>query len=239
MTMKITECSECGCEFASVGQRRRVTCSVVCQGRLQSRRRRYSYPTTKCLHCGTTFQKTCHSSRPGRGKYCSRRCKALALPVWQHRKNRPSIRVERRCHECGATFTVQPCEIRARRGRFCSTECRNSGSARTRRAARPYVGEPSGSQFKESVRAEAGYRCQRCGRHQDDLSRRLSIHRVIPEDEGGKYEAGNVRALCMSCHRIEECEINRRLGKNIGRLSEFSRASQRVLRAHGEWWSNR
>jgi 5-methylcytosine-specific restriction endonuclease McrA len=54
------------------------------------------------------------------------------------------------------------------------------------------------------MRERQGRRCTYCARHESELGRRLDVHRLVPEDKGGRYEKENVVVVCQSCHlRLE------------------------------------
>jgi 5-methylcytosine-specific restriction endonuclease McrA len=40
--------------------------------------------------------------------------------------------------------------------------------------------------------------CQICGENKYEL---LDVHRIIPEEKGGRYEESNCVCICVSCHR--------------------------------------
>lgn len=62
--------------------------------------------------------------------------------------------------------------------------------------------EPYGKEFngilKEKIRERDNYTCQLCGKHQDRLGEKLSIHHIDENKENGGFD--NLVGLCRFCH---------------------------------------
>lgn len=60
-------------------------------------------------------------------------------------------------------------------------------------------------ELHERVRRDAKYRCQRCGKTQEENGQKLSVH----HKDGNHYndDPENTEALCKKCHRIIEAEL--------------------------------
>ena len=52
-------------------------------------------------------------------------------------------------------------------------------------------------------------KCQICGEKEYKL---LDVHRIIPGEEGGKYEEGNCVCLCTGCHRKHHTKLIKIIG---------------------------
>jgi 5-methylcytosine-specific restriction endonuclease McrA len=60
--------------------------------------------------------------------------------------------------------------------------------------------------------------CRICGEKEYSL---LDAHRIVPGEEGGKYEESNCVCLCVSCHRKVHSDLIKILGwkhSTCGRL---------------------
>lgn len=66
-----------------------------------------------CQFCGESFQAYPSDVKKGWAKYCSRKCKHLAM----------SKKVTRTCQHCGQTFEVAPSIVKHSGAKFCSREC--------------------------------------------------------------------------------------------------------------------
>lgn len=65
-----------------------------------------------------------------------------------------------------------------------------------KRFKKPFVGK---KYFKNIYKF-----CQIC--HEENYSL-LDVHRIVPGEEGGKYEHGNCVCLCVSCHRKHHSKL--------------------------------
>lgn len=60
--------------------------------------------------------------------------------------------------------------------------------------------------IRELVLERDDYRCQRCEKAFGKRRRRqLTVHHVIPRDDGGSDSLSNLIALCTHCHDYVEC----------------------------------
>lgn len=57
---------------------------------------------------------------------------------------------------------------------------------------------------KPRILKRDNYRCKRCRNKFDAI--RLSVHHIIPRDEGGSNEDSNLITLCVKCHDIIEAK---------------------------------
>lgn len=77
-----------------------------------------------CQQCKAKFEVRPHKLTIGRGKYCSRKCRALAAagkPRGAYGVRVP--RVSRACKECGKAFEAIASQVKAGNGVFCSKQC--------------------------------------------------------------------------------------------------------------------
>ena len=122
--------------------------------------------------------------------------------------NRKGPRLPRDCDICGTRYEASVRRLARGWDLCCSKRCANTKRVvrctTWRETARNYTSQNSTSRFKEAMRAKVGYRCQGCQTHQEDLARRLDVHRIIAEADGGEYVESNVRVLCAACHIAEE-----------------------------------
>lgn len=80
---------------------------------------------------------------------------------------------------------------------------------------------------RDVVLARAAGKCEKCLRVTD----RFEIDHVLPVAEGGDNGPGNLRALCVPCHRIETRKFMRghTKAKRIGRKLTARQMEQRII----------
>lgn len=91
-----------------------------------------------CQQCNVNFSVKPHKLTEGKGKYCSRKCRWLAVagkPRGAYGIRVP--RVSRACKECGKTFQTIASQVKAGNGIFCSRKC--NGRHNGKNSGRPPV----------------------------------------------------------------------------------------------------
>ena len=201
-----------------------------CSACLETRRARPHV----CRDCGATFTKTpsqnvsrCEACRESRRVTGMRACGTCQDPFTQNegqgyancpacRTGRPESRrsritVRRECEYCCAGFdSYEPPSVPPRR--FCCNEHRLAWFANAfRRQASPHWrggAHPYGPYWKamgQAISVRDGHRCRSCGRHEHDLSERLTAAHLVPERAWGghpelAHHPANLVALCRTCH---------------------------------------
>jgi hypothetical protein len=150
-----------------------------------------------CLNCGNNFYASLSVIKRNGGKYCSRQCFYESIKTENNCK----------CECCGKEFYSKPSKFLTGRGKFCSNQCRNFLQVGENHPA--WRGGISfgkycqlfNDKFKEKIRNRFGRKCFLCGKDQDEMCRKLSIHHI------DYFKASICRGkdwafvpLCGSCH---------------------------------------
>ena len=212
-------CQTCGREFRRPRwESWRKSCSRECQ--------LAAYPPkveTVCANCGEVLERHPYRIRDYERHFCDMNC----MGEWfaknqvgpEHPRWRDDLIVQ--CGYCGREFRLRT-EPRGELS-FCSPSCfghwlseNKSGenSVHWKGGYLPYYG-PNWRRQRDLARQRDGYRCQYCGKHEEELSRRLDVHHLRPFREFG-YKPGendayleanqlhNLISLCQSCHAAAE-----------------------------------
>lgn len=133
------------------------------------------HPNTACSHCGKPIYRRPKELTKYKHVYCTKRCYSDALkPIST-------------CEQCGISF-----KPKRSRGRYCSIECSNRARTGTSR-------NPVGRKQKlELLHREFDF--DTCMVEGCSYGVTLDVHRHIPGCDGGKYEVGNMFALCPNHH---------------------------------------
>lgn len=177
--------------------------------------------TVTCEYCGSEYK--VWSTQVDKTRFCSNDCKA----DWQsenvtgedhHQYN--SVKID--CHICGETVRRKPSHLEGQERVFCSYGCHREYQSRHQvgenhhmyNGGRSEKYGPNWDEQAEKARCRDDYKCQDCGRGQDEFDRALSVHHIMPRkmytDSDGKYdyERGNrlenLVTLCGSCHSKRE-----------------------------------
>lgn len=161
-----------------------------------------------CVICNRDFQVPyCHRDVI---TTCCKYCQDLKI-AWTKMKGRYVL-----CRVCDKPIWCQP----GKTHRYCSKKCkdlavsiyaweRNTHMPRTGR--KKYYG-PNWHQQRRLARERDGFRCTRCGVHENEYGKELSVHHKIPfvyfdsYIEANKLE--NLVSLCEPCHRKVHSEEN-------------------------------
>lgn len=155
----------------------------------------------ECPTCQQTFVP--RNAAMGRAdKYCSRDCYRVV------QKQRPAM-IEVPCAQCGTVFRRTQAAIHRNEHSFCSRACTSAfnsaeNSASWRGGKQPGYRGPGWPRLAETIRERDGYRCRRCGKHQDEEVTSLSVDHIIPyrsfESRTEANDPTNLVALCRVCH---------------------------------------
>mgnify|MGYP001579984914 CR=1 FL=1 len=130
-------CLVCGKEFLKPSKiskkqwQKRIYCSTTCQ--IEVRR---TSVERECLTCSTKFSEQPSRIKSGRGKYCSRECKDMALVghiPWN------KVGKIQKCLVCGNEFGVKPSRIKLGKAKYCSRKCMSIA----------FIGRPSWNKGKK------------------------------------------------------------------------------------------
>jgi hypothetical protein len=66
---------------------------------------------------------------------------------------------------------------------------------------------PWSKHMREQVRRAANYRCESCGRTEDELGYPLEIDHVRSVNRAGKTVSKNAQAYCRQCNRKKQAEM--------------------------------
>lgn len=137
-------------------------------------------PNTTCDACSAPIYKRPSDLIKFEHKYCSQLC---------YRKDNPPI--TNNCVDCGKVYRPDK-----RASKTCSRACSNKSRAGTRYKKHGYN---NSSQAKlERLRKEFNFTS--CMVDGCNYSNTYDVHRYVPGREGGKYEVGNMFAICPNHH---------------------------------------
>ncbi len=164
-------------------------------------------PNTECSVCSKSVYRRPNELRRLKNVYCSRRCQGAPFQA---------KKTTRLCAQCKQEFTY-PSYLKRK---YCSTACSN-------KARRGITYSKGGLQNKQAVRLirlqrNSGTKC--CMVSGCSYSKCFDIHRLVEGKDGGKYEDGNMFAICPNHH----AEIHRGLIK-VKQSGQFSLCVSHVL----------
>lgn len=186
-----------------------------------------------CRSCKTAWQQG--QEKPDQVKGYWYLCECCGKPVWrtpatlrehvfcsiectnQAPHNRPINKINVPCAACGKILQRFPSRLIRSENMFCNRQCHAAWKKETMIGAnnRLWKGgkideEHYGPQWiiiREIIRKRDNYTCQRCGIHQDSLSKALSVHHIVPfrlfypDHIDAAHHQSNLVSLCQSCHR--------------------------------------
>jgi hypothetical protein len=125
-----------------------------------------------CLQCGSEFKTKPFAIKRGRGKYCSRNCYGIVRSEWMKDKQfNPVYRVD-----------------------FKKDKNPNWRGG----TAYGLYSFDFKTELSELVRKRDGYKCQECGAHQMEFSRKLSVHHKDHNKRNDNPD--NLITICPRCH---------------------------------------
>jgi len=147
-------------------------------------------PNTTCSACSKPVYKRPCELRKYKSVFCSLSCYKLTVA--------PPKKV---CQNCGKLFKPW----RGTKARYCSHSCSNIA-----RRGINYDKKVSGNVSKDRVNLlRDTFGLEHCMVKSCDYGKTYDIHRLVPGKHGGKYEIGNMFALCPNHH----AEVSRGLIK--------------------------
>lgn len=144
-------------------------------------------PNAVCDVCGKEFYRRPSQALSYENCQCSRKCLGIA-------RRSP----DRNCEKCG-----EPFHPNRKTQRFCSVVCASS-------VPKPRHGRFKGVSDKSERRLailKESFAFDRCMVEGCDYKRTFDVHRLVEGKNGGKYEVGNMFAVCPNHH----AEIHRGL----------------------------
>ncbi len=154
--------------------------------------------TLICIQCGQEFHRKWYGAT--KQKLCSRKCRADL-----QRKPLPF------CEECG-----KPCK--KHRARFCSRACKviwyrgenvyNYLGDDAREFPKELVWLTFWKERAQEIR-DRDTVCRHCGKTPTENGRALDVHHRIPYRISQDNSHSNLIALCKSCHKTADHELNR------------------------------
>lgn len=146
-------------------------------------------PNTQCLHCQKPIYRRPNELSQGNRVFCSRVC-------FNNNLNRGLPKPP--CLFCNEQF-----EREHKRQKFCSRKCANNA-----RYGMKYSKSTSGNKSQQRLRLlQNSFLFDSCMVEGCDYNKTFDIHRYIPGSQGGKYELGNMFAICPNHH----AEVTRKL----------------------------
>lgn len=164
-------------------------------------------PNTKCDTCSKDIYRRPNELKRFRHKFCSKICMEHEdSPYWTARQKVKNIN----CKVCQKEFKPEK-----RTAKFCSRKCSNRG----RKGVKYNLGYLNKTQRRFYLLKENfDFNC--CMVENCDYSICYDIHRLVAGKDGGKYEIGNMFAICPNHH----AEVTRK-------LIEFKKVNNYTLKA--------
>lgn len=211
------KCAECG--GGVIRAKENITTNVFCNDKCKGKYagKHYRKNSNKsidrvkkiCENCNNPYEVI--KSRENTSKYCSMKCRAEsnAKTSVSTQQNRLMVK----CNNCDDDFEKVPSDVR--KLNFCSTDCMYNYYEKTGMFARENNGKWKGGtgfyrgknwlKQRDLTRERDQYTCQKCGIHENDYVKGLSVHHIVPykyfnDDyiEANKLE--NLISLCETCH---------------------------------------
>ena len=121
------------------------------------------------------------------------------------------------CHcDCDKEKVIRGLHLRNGSIKSCGCLSREKSRETCRKLNKRQIGENhpacySGlycKELHEKVRRKAGYKCQQCGKTQEENGQKLSVHHL----DGNHYNdnSENTEALCKTCHRVLENKLRKK-----------------------------
>ena len=195
------KCPICGTLFIPDHVNRSTSnyCSRHCVF-ISRRKKRVSF---RCLTCGKEILKLSCLVRNAERVFCNMDCKI----AWWRGSNHSSYNShECICATCGKLFLRTKSRIKDGKKTYCSSRCFGQSEALP---SIDYYG-PNWREQRRKTRKRDQYECQICGRSEEELNERLSVHHRIPFRRFGLInylianQLGNLISLCRGCHRRVE-----------------------------------
>lgn len=179
-------------------------------------RRVYGVPSARtrqlvqCTQCNKSVLRIPARLHTSTKHFCDMKCRDAWMSEHWRGSNNPNAGefFEILCTQCSKELVRPKWHKEKTKDHFCSIECYAKWQSVNRsgpqspswlggRSFEPYPPEFTQT-LRKSIRERDNYTCQDCGAHQDQLSRKLSVHHI----DGGKdnSDPSNLISLCQSCH---------------------------------------
>jgi len=170
-------CKGCNEEFLTETKRRKY-CSSECYHSHQK-------PTVaiviKCIQCSKEFYVTPKRIELGRGKYCSKECKAIATNFLAT------------CECCGKTYSLYKCRVGRK---YCSSECGRKSMFKSIGGVNHYAYRCAhANSYRREAFAIHGDKCEKCG---SDI--KVQVHHKDHNRKNNPLDGSNWLVLCRKCH---------------------------------------
>jgi hypothetical protein len=143
---------------------------------------------TKCCFCNKAIYRRPNEIQSKKNIFCSQIC---------FNKNK-GVLEEKKCESCSVFFKPDK-----KTSKFCSRACANYG-----RKGSKYSKESKGNKSRRRLDIlKSKFSFEKCMIEGCEYNKTYDIHRLIKGKDGGKYEVGNMFAICPNHH----AEIHRGL----------------------------
>lgn len=153
-------------------------------------------PNTECCVCKKPIYRRPYQIEKTKNLYCSRAC----LTTIQRTRN------EATCEYCGVKFFPKHS---SKNPKTCSRTCSN----KNRRGVK-YVKQSSNHSKERLELLKSKFNFCSCMVEGCEYNKTYDVHRLVEGKNGGKYEIGNMFAICPNHHAelhrglIELCKVN-------------------------------
>lgn len=165
-----TNCGDCGDDMTIKRYRYEQSENNYCSDECQWNSMRKEKVTIECENCEKEKEKyPSHAERVNKN-FCSEKCRI------EYKGD--SSRVEVQCEKCETTFDKLNCEVERTETHFCTRDCRYEYYS-----SEEFNHDDYGrgfSEMKAEVRQRDDCECQICGRDEDDIGRKPSVHHITP-----------------------------------------------------------
>jgi hypothetical protein len=202
---EIRKCKNCENEFKIQRSSSKKYCSHDCYTKSnigQDHNNWMEKEISECKTCGNNFKKYKSTEQ----NYCSRVCVDKGKTDIYYRTIK--------CTYCENRFSKRKKLITDDQRHFCSVNCSNqwlsenqtgkdnSNWSEELRPVNNYG--PNWSLVRKQTRERDNYTCQKCDKNEEEFSKKLDVHHIIPFRLFDKFEHGNdlrnLITLCKSCH---------------------------------------
>lgn len=175
-------CKLCGKTFLTESKRRLI-CSKECYNSRRPRDVKVAI-TVNCLHCKTPFNVTPKRIELGRGKYCSKECKAKAKEFIST------------CQYCSKEFKTYVSRIEQK---YCSKECQVQSvfidNKKVGADHYNYKGAVHANTYRREAFAIHDNKCFKCGTDEN-----VQVHHIDHNRRNNPSDGSNWEILCLNCH---------------------------------------
>lgn len=138
-------------------------------------------PNCECAICGTQMYRRLKRSKSGQF-YCSKQCYGKSCQICKP------------CVICGTLI------LSGKHAITCSRSCSNKHRAGMHYNVTKYIYKPTNSSEARLLLLQQTFNFTSCMVEGCEYNRTYDVHRHIPGKEGGKYEIGNMFAICPNHH---------------------------------------